>query len=63
MKFIFIAKAPGDLAGGMAMRCAGGVAVGLPCLAEPLSQRQIHSSSHGAASSCADGRQRRRMQM
>lgn len=26
-----------DLAGGMAMRCAGSVAVGLPCLAEPLS--------------------------
>ena len=34
-------EAPDDLTGGMAMRCAGGIAVGLPCLAEPHSQRQI----------------------
>ena len=27
----------------MAMRCAGRIPVGLPCLAEPISQRQIQS--------------------
>jgi transposase len=34
-------EAPGYLAGGMAMRSDGRVSVGLPCLAEPISQRQI----------------------
>lgn len=34
-------EAPGYLAGGMAMRIYGRIAVGLPCLAEPISQRQI----------------------
>lgn len=34
-------EAPGGLAGGMAMRRVGGIAVGLPCLAESLAQRQI----------------------
>jgi hypothetical protein len=29
------------LAGGMAMRCNGRIPVGLPCLAEPIAQRQI----------------------
>ena len=41
MKFAFIAKHRSDLAGGMAMRGAGCLAVGLPCLAEPVAQRQI----------------------
>jgi hypothetical protein len=41
LKFQLHREAPDDLAGGMAMRRAGGVAVGLPCLAAPLSQRQI----------------------
>ena len=36
MKFVFIAKHRAHLAGGMAMRCAGRVPVGLPCLAEPI---------------------------
>ena len=30
-----------SLAGGMAMRRAGRIAVGLPCLAEPIAQRQM----------------------
>lgn len=34
-------EAPGDLAGGAAMRIAWRVTVGLPCLAEPLSRRRI----------------------
>jgi transposase len=34
-------EAPEHLADGMAMRCIGRVAVGLSCLAEPISQRQI----------------------
>ena len=34
-------EASGDLARGMAIRCAGGFGVELPHLAEPLAQRQI----------------------
>ena len=34
-------EAPEHLAGGMAMRCAGRISVGLPCLAEPISKRQV----------------------
>src|SRR6202521_2333511 len=34
-------EAPGYLAGGMAVRSNGRIPVGLPCLAEPLAQRQI----------------------
>ena len=41
MKFVFIAKHRHHLAGGMAMQCDGRIPVGLPCLAEPLAQRQI----------------------
>jgi hypothetical protein len=32
----FIAKHRGELAGGMALRSAGCVALGLPCLAQPV---------------------------
>src|SRR4051812_22964568 len=34
-------EAPAHLAGGMAMRSDGRIPVGLPCLAEPITQRQI----------------------
>ena len=34
-------EAPEYLAGGMAMRCNGRIPVRLPCLAEPIAQRQI----------------------
>ena len=47
MKFVFIAKHRNHLAGGMAMRCNGRVPVGLPCLAEPLAQRQIPQRRSG----------------
>ena len=39
MRFAFIAKHRCDLAGGMAVRSAGCVAVGLPCLAQPCPER------------------------
>jgi hypothetical protein len=41
MKFRFHCEAPEYLAGGMAMQCDGRVAIGLPCMAEPIPQRQI----------------------
>lgn len=34
-------EAPGHLAGGMAVQCAGCIPLGLPCLAEPLPQRSV----------------------
>ena len=34
-------EAPLDLAGRMAMRCVGRIPVRLPCLAEPIAQRQV----------------------
>jgi hypothetical protein len=40
MKCGFVCEAPEHLAGGMAVRSDGRIAVGL-CLAEPISQRQI----------------------
>ncbi len=43
MKFVFIAK----LAGGIAMRSNGRIPVGLPCLAEPIAQRQIPNRRDG----------------
>ena len=39
MKFAFIAKHRSDLAGGMAVRSAGCLPLGLPCLAQPHAQR------------------------
>lgn len=50
MKFAFVAKHR-TTAGGMAMRCAESAAVELPCLAEPLSQRQSRSARGSAARS------------
>ena len=47
MKFVFIAKHRTIWAGGMAMRSNGRVPVGLPCLAEPIAQRQIPKRRSG----------------
>ncbi len=41
MRFAFHREAPGHLAGGMAMRCAGCVPLRLPCLAQPQPQRSL----------------------
>ncbi len=41
MKFGFVAKHRNIWPGDMAMRCIGRIPIRLPCLAEPLSQRQI----------------------
>ena len=40
-------EAPDYLAGGMAMRSNGRIPVGLPCLAEPIAQRQISKRRSG----------------
>ena len=40
-------EAPDHLAGGMAMRSNGRIPVGLPCLAEPIAQREIPKRREG----------------